>query len=91
MKNLLKEARKIKIIINPRLNDIDVTTLFPESLAEANRVLKNLRMPDMYYQQMIDKYNSQKLRDALKENQPGNVLNEIVRALAAEHSESNKQ
>jgi hypothetical protein len=83
--NKLNEPGKLKITIDPRLNNIDVTKLFPESLERANRTLKDLRMPDRYYQQIIDLYNSQRIREALKENQSGKVLNQIVRELGANH------
>jgi hypothetical protein len=88
MNNELDEPSKLKITVDPRLNNIDVTKLFPESLERANRVLKDLRMPDLYYHQIIDKYDSQRLRDALKDNQPGAVLNDIVRELDKDHINS---
>lgn len=68
MNNELDEPSKLKITVDARLNNIDVTKLFPERLERANQMLKNLPMPDMYYQQIIDKYDSQKLRDVLEEN-----------------------
>jgi len=51
MKNLIEEAAKIKGIVNPALNDIDIDKLFVEQREKTNKMLSNIKMPDAYYEQ----------------------------------------
>jgi len=55
MKNLLKQAAKIKVVINPALNDVGTSPAFQEKVDEANRTLSRVKMPDAYYEQQRKK------------------------------------
>jgi hypothetical protein len=45
MKNLWKEADKIKFRIDKRLNNLDHSKMAPEKLAAANEALKHIKVP----------------------------------------------
>ncbi|MBT1712030.1 hypothetical protein KK062_27565 [Fulvivirgaceae bacterium PWU5] len=45
MKSQALKTQKLKVKIDKRLNGIDVTKLFPEQLAQANKDLANIKLP----------------------------------------------
>jgi hypothetical protein len=45
MKNLWKEADKIKFRIDKRLNSLDHSKMAPEKLAAANEAMKHIELP----------------------------------------------
>ena len=55
MKNLLKQAAKIKTVYNPALDGIGVSPAFQRKIDRANETLSKLKMPDVYYEQLRKK------------------------------------
>jgi thiaminase len=79
---MTKMPEEFAITLSSTLPDVAIFGALPTE--ESNERLKHLRMPDEYYEQMIEKYDSDELRKALEEDKSGTELNEIVRRLGKE-------